>query len=178
MNEASAPNPMTLQELLLWTDSHPGFAIAWFLTLPLLALLMGRFHTRTGLANSPLRWCYATVLFGVCVPGILASVALADTIYHGGLLATGLFSELLPILSMSVTLGLINHQTDPDQIPGFQRLTGFIILLLLTTISVWLLKQTRIWIFITGGIWTLLISLCILFLLLKWAFNRAFGSSR
>jgi hypothetical protein len=169
---------MTLQELLLLIDGHPVPVLAYFLALPVLAWIAGRLHTRSTLYDSPVRWLYTAVVYAACVPGIVAAVAVAEDLWHGRFLQLGLLSELLPFVAMLVTLGIVRNQANPGDIPGFRRMTGFMLLLLLTAAGVFLFMQTRIWIFIGGGLGTLLIAMAVLFLLLKWAFDRTFGPSR
>jgi hypothetical protein len=167
---------MNLQELLASIDAHPAPVLAYFTVLPALAWVGGRFHTRGAVYDSPVRWLYSAALYLVCIPGIVAAVAFADTLAHERLMHAGVLSQILPLLSMLVTLGIIRHQANPGHIPGFRRMTGFMVLLALTSIGIFLLMQTRIWIFFGGGIGTLLVSMGVLFLLLKWAFDRAFGA--
>lgn len=169
---------MTLQELLFSLDENPLPVLAYFTALPALAWLAGRFHPPGAVYDSPVRWLYSGILYGVCLPGIIAAVAFADTLAHGRVIQAGVLSQLLPLMAMFATLGLIRRQADPEQIPGFRRLTGFMLLLVFTSIGVFLLMQTRIWIFFGGGMGTLLICLAVLFLLLRWAFERAFGTGR
>lgn len=169
---------MNLQELFAHIDRHPLPVLAYFIGLPSLAWAVGRWHGAGPLYDSPLRWLYSAVLYGVCVPGILAVVVFADNVAQGRLLQVGLLSQILPSLSMLVCFGLIRQQTDPEQIPGFQRFTGFISLLLLTALALFLLMRTRIWVFFGGSVETLLALVVVLFLLLKWAFGRAFGPRR
>jgi hypothetical protein len=52
------------------------------------------------------------------------------------------------------------------------------LLLTLTAVGIFLLTKTRIWIFFGGGMGTLLVSMTVLFLLLKWAFDKTFGAGR
>ena len=169
---------MTLQDLLGLIDSHPVPVAAYFLGLPLLAYLTGRLHPRGALYASPLRWVYSAVLFGVGVPGLLALVALLDQLFAGRLLEAGIFSEILPVISLFLTLGLIVHSADPAHIPGFRRVRAFLLLLAVTAVGGYLLMQTRIWVFFGAGLWPLLGTLIVLFLFAKWAFDRAFGSDR
>ena len=169
---------MTLQDLLNLIDSRPLPTLAYFLSLPLSAWLAGRFHPRGNVHTAPLRYTYSTLLFLTSIPGILATVALADTLSHGRLMQAGVLSELLPIVAMLATIGVVRQQADPRQIPGFQRITGFMLLLALTAFGVFLLTKTRIWIIFGGGIGSLLIAVTVLFFLLKWAFERAFGAGR
>lgn len=170
---------MTLHELLVRLDANPLPVLGYFTILPALAWLAGRFHARgSALHDSPLRWLYSVVLYGVCLPGIIAAVAFADTLAHGRVIQAGVLSQLLPLASMLVTLGLIRQQARPEQIPGFRRMTGFMLLLVFTALGVFLLMRTRVWIFFGGGMGTLLMCMAVLFLLLKWAFDRAFGAGR
>jgi hypothetical protein len=169
---------MTLQELLAALDAHPLPVLAYFIVLPALAWLAGRFHTRGAVYDSPLRWLYSAVLYGVCLPGLIAAVAFADTLVHGRVVQAGVFSEILPLMAMGITFGLILRQANPEHIPGFRRLTGFMLLLVFTSIGVFLFMQTRIWIFFGGGMGSLLVAVAVLFFLLKWAFDRAFGAGR
>jgi hypothetical protein len=170
---------MTLQELLASLDAHPLPVLAYFALLPASVWLAGRSHGREApLYESPVRWLYSAALYGVCLPGIVAAVAFADTLAHGRVVQAGVLSQLLPLASMFVTLGLVRHQANPEHIPGFRRMTGFMLLLVFTSVGVFLLMRTRVWLFFGGGMGTLLIAMGVLFFLLKWAFDRAFGPGR
>jgi hypothetical protein len=167
---------MTLQELFARAEAQPWVALAYFGLPPALAWLAGRMHPRGRVADSPLRYVYMVLLYMVCLPGILAAVALADRLAQGQLMQAGLLSEVLPVLSMLVTLGLVRGQAPPEQIPGFRRIAGFVWLLALSGTAVYLLTKTHIWIVFGGGFGTLLVALGVLFLLLRWAFERTFGA--
>jgi hypothetical protein len=169
---------MNLSDLLASVEARPAPVLGYFLALPAVAWLAGRFHPRGTVFQSPVRWVYSAVLYGAAIPGIVAGVALADTLAHERLMQAGVLSQLLPLLSMLITVGIIRRQAAPEHIPGFSQMTGFLLLLVFTAVGVFLLMQIRIWIFIGGGMWTLLISMTVLFLLLKWAFERTFGRSR
>lgn len=168
---------MTLQALFAAIDQHPLPVLAYFIGLPTLAWLAGRLH-RGPLHQSPVRWLYSAVLYAVCVPGIAAAVVFADNVAQGRLLQVGVLSQILPLLAMAASLLLIRRQAGPEQIPGFRRLTGFMALLVLTALGLFLLMRTRIWVFFGGGIGSLLLLMAALFGLLKWAFDRAFGTRR
>lgn len=169
---------MTLLELSALMDLHPLPVLTYFTGLPALAWSVTYYRGGKPLQQSPLRWLYSVILYGVCVPGIIAAVVLADGLAHGELMQVSLYSGLLPLLSMLLILALFRQLHSPEAIPGFRRLTGFIWLLILTAIALYLLMRTRIWIIFGGGIGTLLILMTLLFLALKWAFDRAFGERR
>ncbi|CAG0968228.1 hypothetical protein GPROT1_01344 [Gammaproteobacteria bacterium] len=169
---------MNLQELFTQIDKHPLPVLAYFIGLPLLAWAAGHWYGGGPLYKSPLRWLYSAILYGVCVPGMVAAVVVADNLAQGRLLQVGVFSQLLPMLSMLVSFGLIRQQANPADIPGFRRVTGFVVLLTLTALALFLLMRTRIWVLFGGGIGTLLVLMAGLFLSLKWAYDRAFGAGR
>lgn len=169
---------MTLLELFDLIDRHPLPVLAYFAGLPLMAWAFSHYRSAVPLRESPLRWLYSAILYGVCMPGIIAAVALADNLAHGGVMQVGLYTQLLPLLSMLAVFALFRQLPGLEAIPGFRRLTGFIWLLILTAIALWLLMRTRIWIIFGGGIGTLLILMALLFLALKWAFDRVFGEGR
>lgn len=169
---------MTLQQLFAAIDQHPLPVLAYFTGLPLLAWVTGRLRGTSPLNQSPLRWLYSAILYAVCVPGIAAAVVFADNLARGQLLQAGVLSQILPLLAMLATLALVWRQADAQQIPGFRRIIGFMSLLALTALGLFLLMRTRIWVFFGGGIGSLLLLMAALFAALKWAFDRAFGSGR
>jgi hypothetical protein len=169
---------MTLEELFARAEASPAAALAYFVALPALAWLAGRLRSKGRVRDSPVRYAYSGLVFLACPPGLLAALALADILAHGRFLQAGVFSQILPLASMAATLAVIRRQADPEHIPGFRRVTGFIWLLVLTGLGVYLLTKTRIWIFFGGGVGTLLVAMAALFFLLRWAFERAFGPGR
>lgn len=169
---------MTLLDLFALLDRHPFPVLAHGIGLPALAFAVSHYRDAVPLESSPVRWLYSAILYAVCLPGLVATVAIADVVTHGGLLEVGLLSQLLPLLSMLATLALFRRLPNPEAIPGFRRLTGFIWVLILTALALSLLMRTRIWILFGGGIGTLLLLMGGLFLTLKWAFDRAFGRDR
>ncbi len=169
---------MTLQEFVARLDAHPPAMLAYGIGLPLLAWGIGRFRGAQPLQDSPWRWLYSAIVFGACVPGLLAAAMLADHLARGRLLDISIYSELLPVLTMLAVLFQIRRLPNPDAIPGFRRLTGLIWLLLLTGLALFLLMRTRIWVFFGGSLGALLLLMAGLFLALQWAFDRMSGRER
>jgi hypothetical protein len=169
---------MTLQELLARIEGNPVPVLAYFTASPVVAWLAGHLHPKGSVYDSPVRYVYTIVIYMVCLPGLLAAVALGDSLARGQLMDVGVLSQILPLLAMLITFGIVRHQANPEHIPGFSRITGFMLLLVLTAAGIFLLMKTHIWIFFGGGMGTLLVSMAVLFLLLKWAFDRTFGAGR
>ena len=166
---------MTLQELSTLIDRNPTPTLVYFLALPCLAWLLGLSQKSSPIQPSPLRWVYSIILFGVCLPGLLAVLVFTEKLARGQLMQIDLISQIVPVVSMIATWVLISRLPDPQSIPGFRRLTGFALILALTLLGGFLLMRTHVWLFFGSGIGSLLVFMGIFFLLLKWAFDRAFG---
>ena len=67
---------MTFLELFDLIDSHPLPVLAYFTGLPVLAWAVSRYRSGAQFQYSPLLWLYSAILYGVCMPGIIAAVAL------------------------------------------------------------------------------------------------------
>lgn len=162
---------MTVQDLLVWIDAHPGPVLVLLILPPLLTVLLGRLHKPGEGGTGTLRWAYAALIYTVCVPGIGATlVTLYAVLFTGqNLLTMGLVSTLLPIVSMAATLIKMAQQVDFEQIPGFDRLAGLITLLGLTFAILLFLQRMRIWIVFHAPLTALVAVGVAVFGLLRWA---------
>ena len=79
----------------------------------------------------------------------------------------------VPILSMIVTIVLVQNDINFDYIPGIDRLLGLFIVLAVTFIIILFILKTRIFVFFGGSVLGLLIFGVFMFLLLKWGINKA-----
>lgn len=168
--------PMNLQELISLLDRNPLPVLGYFLGYPLIVWGLTKWTRHQSLSGSPLRWLYSGLLYGICLPGVIAALSVADSLYRGRLLQISFLSQFLPLLSALACFNLIRQLDYPKEIPGFRRATGFIGLLLVTAFCLFLFMQTRIWIVFGGGILSLLIIAFVLFFILRWAYDRAFGA--
>jgi len=170
---------MTLRELVQQLGSFP-WTVAAVLIAPLLIaaatrLLHGR--DRGGLA--PWRYLYSVVIYAVCLPGMFAAVLSGYTLFfiRENLLDQNLLVYFAPIVSMVVTLILVARWVRLDQVPGFDRLSGLMVVLGVTFLILFLLDRLRIWVLFGGSIFMMLALGIGLFLLLKWGMERMTGSA-
>jgi hypothetical protein len=82
--------------------------------------------------------------------------------------------DLLPIVSMVATLGLIGRNVGFDRVPGFDRLWGLMVMLGCSFGIALFIQKTRIWVIFGGSIATLLVLALGIFALLKWASHMLF----
>ncbi len=168
---------MTLTAFFDWVSSEPGWVIAYFVALPLLALLFGRWGGEN-VIYSPWNYLFAAIIYLVCVPGIFA---LTLNVYlflfeRQSIFDANIITQWLPILGMAVTLPLVQRQIDLDYVPGFGRLSGLIAMITLVLTLMWVVDRTRLWFISYLPVGYVLIIFSGLLIGMYWAAGKVFGS--
>src|ERR1041384_8262037 len=140
---------MTTRELIQLTERHPVVLASVFVAAPLAAWLCGVLHGREKGAQSPWKYFYSALVYLACVPGMFAGVLTGYALFFTGenLLDASVLVYLLPIVSMVLTLALIRKNVSFDDIPGFERLSGLMIMLGCSFAIALAIQKTRIWLF-------------------------------
>ena len=101
---------------------------------------------------------------------MFASVLTAYALFfgHENLLGVNLLVYFLPIVSMVVTLVFIRKSVPFDAVPGFDRLSGLMVMVGCSFAVALAIQKTNIWIFFGGSIERLLALAGGVFALLKW----------
>ncbi|MEP6794344.1 MAG: hypothetical protein ABJB16_08465 [Saprospiraceae bacterium] len=137
---------MTLGEFFQWTALHPAFLLVYFVGVPLIALLAGVFSGGEG-HLSPWKYLYSTLIYLVSLPGIFA-VTLSIYFFlfeRRSILDMNLFTQVLPVISMAATVLIIRKQVNLDLIPGFDKLSGLILILAALICVMWIIDKTQIY---------------------------------
>ena len=136
---------MTLQEFFDVLSNNPSIVIFYFVALPLTAFLCGIFGKGEG-HLVPWKYTYSALLYMAAVPGIFAiTLNLYFFLFQRqNIMDTNIFTQILPVISMLLTFFLIRRNVDLHKVPGFDRLSG--LLLVVTTIiaAMWILDRTHI----------------------------------
>lgn len=138
---------MTLQEFFRYLGDNPAYILFFFGMLPATALLSGILGKGEG-HLSPWKYLYATLVYLACVPGIFA-VTLNIYLFlfeRRSVMEMDIYSQILPVLSMVLTLFLIKNNVSLDKVPGFGKLSGLIMMITATLGLMWILDRTRIWV--------------------------------
>ncbi|OPZ30774.1 MAG: hypothetical protein BWZ02_00581 [Lentisphaerae bacterium ADurb.BinA184] len=167
---------MTTREFIQAVDNHPRILIAVFVALPLLAWVCGRIHGKGRAAGTPWRYVYSVLVYAACIPGLFAAVLTAYALFftRENLLDASLLVYALPIVSMIVTLVAIRRNIPFEAVPGFDRLSGLMMMIGLSFAVALAIDKTRIWIWFGGSIQRLLLLAAGVFALLKWGFYMLF----
>jgi len=139
---------MTLQEFFDLLAVNPAYIIFFFLIIPLAAFigtLVGR-----GEEEEPV-WhiFYAILIYLVAIPGIF-SVTLNIYLFlfeKRSVMDADIYTQILPVISMVITLLIILKSVEVDKIPGFGKLSGLIWMIAAVLLIMWFMEKTRIYVF-------------------------------
>ncbi len=153
---------MSIQDFIYQTQNHNRMLMIWFVVVPAVVYLYGRIHTRRAGTKSPHKYVYSLLVYATCIPGVFSSVLTLYTLLfiRANLLQVNALVYFLPIFSMLVTLLLMRKQVDLKQVPGFDRVFGLIIMLAVVFMVLFLLVNTRIFLFFGGSfLWLALLGI-------------------
>jgi hypothetical protein len=110
------------------------------------------------------------LVYAVCVPGMFAAVISGYALFftRENLLDANLLVYFLPIISMVVTLIFIGKNVSFEEVPGFDRLSGLMVMVGCSFAIALAIQKTKIWIFFGGSIEKLFLLAAGVFALLKW----------
>jgi len=136
---------MTLQQLFDALSDQPALIGFYFLALPLTAFLAGVFGKAEG-HITPWKQLYCVLVYMSAIPGIFAIIL---NVYlflfeKQPIMQTNIYTQILPILIMGVTLWLIRRNISFDHIPGFDRLGGLMMIVFAVLAVMWVLDRTHI----------------------------------
>ena len=137
---------MTLRELFDYLSEHPLVIVGYFLVVPLIALLAGWLGRGSG-QQSPWKYLYSVLVYAVCIPGIF-SVALSLYLFlferGGSILNTNLLTQVVPVISMVLSLSLIRQNAPFESIPGFGKLSSLMLAIGAVFALMYLLDRTHL----------------------------------
>ncbi len=136
---------MTLSEFFDYLGSNPIVILAYFIGIPLTALLAGVMGRGEG-NMSPWKYLYATLIYLVCVPGIFA-VALSVYFFlfeRGNIMNANVLVQILPIISMVFTLAIIRRNATFELIPGFGKLSSLMTMIGSVFVLMYLLDRIHL----------------------------------
>lgn len=167
---------MTLKEFLDSLSTNPYYLLVYFSLIPITALITWLLGKGEG-NDSPWKYLYATLIYMVCIPGIFAIVL---SIYgfmfeRRGIMNIDIYTQIIPVLSMALTIFLITKNADLNYIPGFGRLTGLLFMILATFGIMWFIDRTRLFAITFIPIQYIGLIFIVLFLVIKFGWGRLFA---
>ena len=166
---------MTLGEFIGYLGNNPVYAFVIFFLLPFAAFL-GNIMAKGEGEESP--WCiyYSALIYLTVIPGIFAILL---NIYHvliekGSLYEMNLMVQILPIVSMIVTLVLIKKNVAFHKIPGFGSMTTFLSTMTGLMVLFYIVEKSHLIVFSYLPFHWLIIMLVVLFLVIRYGTKLVF----
>lgn len=136
---------MTLGEFFEKCGDSPSIIIFYFVAIPAIAFLLYMWAKDEG-HKSPWNYIYSLLIYLVCIPGIFA-VTLSVYLFmfeRKSIFDTDMYLQILPLLSMAITLWIIKLNVEFKQIPGFGRLSSLMMVITVVMGLLWILEKTHI----------------------------------
>ena len=137
---------MTLREFFEYLSANPLVIMGYFLLIPLIALMAGWMGRNEG-HKSPWKYLYAALVYGVCIPAIFSiAVSIYQFLFERGsnIMDTNVLLQIVPVLSMVLTLSIIRKNTSYESIPGFDKLSSLMLTIGSIFVLMYVLDRTRI----------------------------------
>lgn len=80
---------------------------------------------------SPWKYLYSFLIYAVTIPGLFA-ISLSIYLFffeRGSIMDANIFTQVLPIISMLLTISIIRKTVDLDLIPGFNKLSSLMLVI-------------------------------------------------
>jgi len=136
---------MTVKELFEFVGQNPNYVLIYFIGLPIIAGITGLLGDDK-CDRSPWKEIFMFIIYGVMIPGIFA---LFFNLYlflfeRESILNFDILIQILPIVSMIITLFVIRRYVSFDRIPGFDKISGLIMVISSIIIMLWFADRFRI----------------------------------
>lgn len=139
---------MTLQQLFDFIQLNPNYAIYFFAGIPALSLVIA-WISEPYSYKEPWNYFFSALIYLACIPGIFAVTLNIYFFFweRGSIMDAELLVRFIPILSMIATLFIIGRFVNFDAIPGFDKLSGLMMIIGIILTMMWVLDRTHIFAF-------------------------------
>ncbi len=166
---------MTLQEFFDVCSQNPEIIGFFFVALPLTAFLASIFGKGEG-HLSPWKYLYTVLVYLATIPGIFAVIL---NVYlflfeKQPIMQSNIFTQILPIFIMILTLWLIKRNVPFEYIPGFDKISGLVMITFAILAVMWLLDRMHIFAITFLPFHYVIILLIVLFVLARIGMKRMF----
>ena len=164
---------MTLNDFFAMLNEHPAFTMGFLILIPALAFIIGVIADDRSNLN-PWKQIYMVLLYLICIPGIFSVSLLLFTFLfeNKSIYDIDLITHFLPLVSMIVTIIITRRYVSLDEVPGFGKLTGLIMMISVILLILWVLQKTRIIMFTYMPIIYVLLILLALILVFRFGMKR------
>ncbi len=169
---------MTLQEILSWFDTHPTVLLSFLSAIVIIALI-GLLIVKNDTLNPPLSYLYTFLIYAFAIPGILSLILVLYNFFFlkSNLLEVSFITHFVPLITMCFGFFVIHKTVAFNQIPGFGKITGLFILIIITFIITYILQRMFFGILFIGKFGHIVVLFILLLLGLRLAWVKIIKSS-
>jgi len=133
---------MTVQQLIDLLGSHPKLILSYFVIIVIISLVGLLFVTPKNYSKS-IGYMYSVLVYAVAIPGLLSIILILYNFFFlkANLLGLDISIYFVPLAAMILTLVVINKTVSMSQIPGFDKLSGLFLLIMITFIITYVLQR-------------------------------------
>jgi hypothetical protein len=170
---------MTVQEFFDLLAANSVAVLTFFFCLPFSALL-SNYLSGASAASAPWKYLYSGLIYLVSIPGLFALTLLFYLFLFErvNVMELDIVLHILPIVSMIATILIIQKKVSLDLIPGFDKITGFLTVITVVLIVLWVLDRTRLWVVTFLPLPFALLIFAVLLVLFLWGWRRISGGNR
>lgn len=167
---------MSALDLLKLLEQHNAIIVGYFLLLPVLSFVLSIGYKPRN-QRGVLEFLFSGLTYLSFVPGVFSGMLVFYTllILRKNLLEVNFVVYFLPLFSMGAVFWALGRKVDFEQLPGFGRLAGFMVLLSLVCCVVFFLFHLRFVIGFFGSIEFLLGAAAAVFFLFRWSADKIKG---
>ncbi len=164
---------MTLGQFFEVVSIQPSIVLFYFFALPFTAFLATIFGKGEG-HLSPWKYLYTVLVYLACIPGIFA---ITLNIYmflfeRQPVMETNLFTQILPVLCMLLTIWMIRRNVSLNDVPGFDKISSLVFVITVLICMMWILEKTHIFIFTYLPFYQFVLIFIVFLILTRLAWSR------
>ncbi len=164
---------MTLGEFFQFIGAHPSYVATYFLAIPALAFFANWVASGEG-HLAPWKYLYSVLIFAACVPGVFSvGLSVYNFLFErGSLMNANVLTQILPVLSMAVTIATVRRNVPLEYVPGSERISSLITLIGAVLVLMYIVDRTRLFVFVSMPVGTFLLVLAGLLLAVRFAARK------
>lgn len=159
-----------------YMGQNPFYPLFFFSIIPIAALIANYMAKGEG-HLSP--WCifYSVLIYLSVIPGVFAFLLIFNNVLfeRKSVYDMNVMLEILPIMSMVLSLYLIKRNVAFNKIPGFGHITSFLSMMMILMLAFYLLDKMHIILFSSFSIFWLFVLLIIIFLIIWFGAKKIFA---
>ena len=164
---------MTLQDFFDMLSQNPAIILFYFAAIPLTAFLAGVFGKGEG-HLTPWKELYCFLSYASAIPAIFA-ITLNVYLFlfeKQPIMQTNIYTQILPIVVFIGTFLLIRRNVPIELIPGYDKLSGLMMIIFPVLAVMWFLDRMRIIAFTYMPFHYIIIGLVVAFVLVRLGAKR------